>query len=168
MPYTHSFLPLFFLPSRIILQPVMSGEEYCSSSERCSVLKMTALSKGHTVSLERYLSKEFFGANNWNMSVHKYLDDAAKKIICSLLKDLVLLDCPTKPLPMPLVGFQTRIEKAYVVLFVFFGACTVVLGIFLLSICYEDRVTKAERKEASCGNRERPLSAISMQSDDEG
>ena len=101
------------------------------------------------------------------MSVHKYLDDAAKEIICSLLKDLGLLDCPPKPSPPPpLPGFQTPIQKAYVVLFVFFGACTAVLGIFLLSICYEDRVTKAERKEASFANGERPLSTISMQSNE--
>lgn len=161
------YLPVpFLLPSRIILQPLLNAKEYCSSDENCSVLEMAAISKEHTVSLERNLSKTFFGVDNWNMSVHKYLDDAAEEVICS---NSLLLGCPTEPPPThPLPGFHTRIEKAYVVLFVFFGACSVILGIFLLTICYEDKVTKAERKEASCDGRERPLSTLSMQSNDEG
>ena len=105
-----------------------------------------------------------------NSSIHDFMDAQTEQIICQDL-NLKFEPCPEPDTSLP--GFQTRTEKAYVVLFVFFGACSVMLGIVLLAVCYEDRVMKAEGK-ASNGdkmlndNRERPLSGVSTQSDGEG
>lgn len=98
------------------------------------------------------------------------MDVQTEQIVCQDLK-FGFEACPEPDLSLP--GFQTRTEKAYVVLFVFFGACSVMLGIVLLAVCYEDRVMKAEGKASSGdkmlnNNRERPLSGISMQSNEEG
>ena len=97
------------------------------------------------------------------------MDAQTKQIICQDLK-FGFEACP-KP-DSSLKGFQTRTEKAYVVLFVFFGACSVMLGIVLLAVCYEDRVMKAEGKTLSgdkmLHNRDSCLSGISMQSNEEG
>ena len=97
------------------------------------------------------------------------MDAQTEQIVCQDLK-LNFEACPRPDTSLP--GFETRTEKAYVVLFVFFGACSVVLSIVLLAVCYEDRVMKAEEKASSCdkmhSDRDRVLSGISMQSNEEG
>ena len=161
----------FQLPSRIVLQPTFAEDGNCSS---CS----TSICDSGNISasieaLDRNISEVFRGLIKGDSSIHNFFDVEAVKVLCSDSSNWTA--CPQKD-TKPLRGFETRTEKAYVVLFVFFGACSVVLGIVLLSICYEDRLMKAERRLSSSSisgsnhkdyNRERPLSGMSMQSNEE-
>ena len=150
---------------RIILQPSFSGDEqYCYLDGNCSTFDFGSVPAASTEVFEHNINDQFVDLNTGNASIHSFLDEEAKRFICS--GKFIIPFCPEQT-SQPLQGFQTQIEKGYVVLFVFFAACSVVLGIFLLSICYEDRVMKAEMKRSSIDSRERPLSTLSMQSNDE-
>lgn len=154
-----------WFPNRILLQPSFEGEEYCSSSGSCSTFEMAGVSVASIASFEHELYQIFYNSNSTNGSIHGFLDTAANEVLCKI--DNSMCPQPTETLP----GFRTRIEKAYVALFVFFGACSVMLGIVLLSICYEDRVLKAERRASSSNKMfksERSISGVSLQSNDEG
>ena len=156
---------------RVILRPTLDEDEYCSSDGNCSTASISAIVAASSVTFERKISDTFIGLNSrYNSSIHDFMDVQTEQIVCQDLK-FGFEACPEPDLSLP--GFQTRTEKAYVVLFVFFGACSVMLGIVLLAVCYEDRVMKAEGKASSGdkmlnNNRERPLSGISMQSNEEG
>lgn len=160
------------MPRRIVLRPtgILDKDEYCSSFDgNCSNVSISAAS---SVTFERSINDTFSRLNSrYNSSIHGFMDAQTEQIICQDL-NFGFEACPEPDSSLP--GFQSRIEKAYVVLFVFFGACSVMLGIVLLAVCYEDRVMKAEGN-ASTGNkmlnnrsRQRHLSAISMQSNEEG
>ncbi len=45
-----------------------------------------------------------------------------------------------------IVGFNTKIEKSYVVLMMIFAGLSVLFGTVLTCICYEDRLMMSERK----------------------
>ena len=128
---------------------------------------MAAFSTVRTLSLDRKVGEMFLKSN---ASPHDhFLNSTVEKIICS--NDNFSDDefkCPDDG--SPLKGFRTAEEKAYVVLFVGFGALSVVLGIFLLAIFYEDRVIKAERSPLSRKKtieRDRTFSGLSEKSLDE-
>ena len=156
-----------FLPYRIVLQPTLGEDEYCSSDGNCSTLDISNVLAASTVTFERQINTTFGSLNKReNASIHDFLDAQTEQIVCKDLK-FGFESCP-KP-DRSLKGFHTRTEKAYVVLFVFFAACSVMLGIVLLTVCYEDRVMKAEGKASSGGykllnDRDRPLSGVSMES----
>jgi hypothetical protein len=146
--------------------------QYCSSDNNCSAADISDISAASSVTFERKITDTFRGLNNaLNSSVHDFMDAQTEQIICQDL-NFGFGPCPEPDSSLP--GFQTRTEKAYVVLFVFFGACSVMLGIVILAVCYEDRVMKAEGKRPSSGankmlnNRDRCLSGFSMQSNEEG
>ena len=131
---------------------------------------MAAFSTVRTLSLDRKVGNMFLGKDDTPAGVHEYfLDSKVKQIICKTGNfSGHEFDCPDDI--SPLKGFRTPQEKAYVVLFVCFGALSVVLGIFLLAICYEDRVIKAERSPMSrkkSMERDRTLTGLSEQSIDE-
>ena len=161
---------------RIVLRPTtLNEDEYCSFEGNCSTTNISDVLAASTVTFEREINSTFSLLNSRsNSSIHGFMDAQTEQIICQDLK-FGFEACPEPDTSLP--GFQTRIEKAYVVLFVFFGACSVTLGIVLLAVCYEDRVMKAEGKASSSGDRmlrnnnmrrERPLSDFSMQSNEEG
>ena len=157
---------------RIVLRPTFdnndNNDEYCSSDINCSTANISDILAASLVPFERNITATFNGLNGGcNSSVHNFMDAQTKQIICEDLK-FGFEACPRPDSSLP--GFETRTEKAYVVLFVFFGACSVMLGIVLLAICYEDRVMKAEGKLSSgdkmLHNRDRCLSGISVQSEE--
>ena len=157
---------------RIVLRPTFDNDndEYCSSDINCLTANISDILAASLVPFERNINTTFNGLNSrYNFSVHNFIDAQTKQIICEDLK-FGFEACPRPDSSLP--GFETRTEKAYVVLFVFFGACSVMLGIVLLAICYEDRVMKAEGKLSSgdkmLHNRDRCLSGISVQSNEEG
>ncbi len=163
-------------PYRIVLRPTLDDDdEYCSSDNNCSTarnINISDIPAASSVTFERKIADTFRGLNNaLNSSVHNFMDAQTEQIICQDL-NFGFEPCPEPDSSLP--GFQTRTEKAYVVLFVFFGACSVMLGIVLLAICYEDRVMKAEGKQPLSGgnkmlnNRDSCLSGVSMQSNEEG
>ena len=85
--------------------------------------------------------------NNGSSSLHTTLSLAAAEIICS--EDLLLPSCVNETVLEQgdhIVGFETRIEKSYIVLMIFFGGIAVMCGIVLSCIMYEDRLMSAERK----------------------
>lgn len=153
------------------MQPTLDEDEHCSSDRNCSTATVSDILAASSVTFERRVNNTFDGLNTrHNSSIHDFMDTQTEQIICQDLK-FRFEACPERGMSLP--GFQTRTEKAYVVLFVFFGACSVMLGIVLLAVCYEDRVMKAEGKalrgdKMFNNNRERSLSGISMQSNEEG
>ena len=148
----------------------MKGEN-CFLNASCLALKNAAMSANRAVSVDIEVSEIFLKNSKRNTSIHSYyLDSGAVQIICSKFTNISAEFCPgDEPL---LRGFRTPTEKAYVVLFVFFGALSVVLGIFLLTICYEDRVIKGERSRPLASNsktfeRDRIMSDLSVKSNEE-
>ena len=158
------------LVHRIVLRPTLDEDEYCPSDGNCSTASISDVLAAASVTFEHKINATFGRLNSrYNSSIHDFMDAQTEQIICQDL-NFGFEACPEPDSSLP--GFQTRIEKAYVVLFVFFGACSVMLGIVLLVVCYEDRVMKAEGKalhgdKMLNNNRERPLSGISMQSNEE-
>ena len=96
-------------------------------------------------SLQHRIS-EIFNGGNASTSVHTLLSQAANELICS--DKLTLPSCQpdqqNQDQSLRVYGFQTRVERGYIILIIFFASMAIVFGIVVLCICYEDRLMKRE------------------------
>lgn len=91
------------------------------------------------ISLHQSISEAFYA--NSSSSVHALLSESASQLICSPI--FMLASCIDSKI---IVGFNTKIEKSYVVLMMIFAGLSVLFGTVLTCICYEDRLMMSERK----------------------
>ena len=102
---------------------------------------ITALS---ATTLMHNLSRTFYNPSNPYTPVHQILSNAASEIICSA--ELHFPSCTEGRENQLPPGFETMVERAYVIIIIYTNAAAIVLTIVVLSICAEDRKMKGELK----------------------
>jgi len=90
------------------------------------------------------ISRVFYGASNPYTPAHQLLSDAASEIICS--NELEFPSCRLGRRNQLPPGFETRIERVYVIVIIYTSTAAIVLAIVVLCICTEDRKMKGDLK----------------------
>lgn len=97
-----------------------------------------------TATLMHNLSRMFYNPSNPYTPIHQILSNAASEIICSA--ELYFLSCTAGQENQLPPGFETMVERAYVIIIIFTNTAAIVLAIVVLCICSEDRKMKGELK----------------------
>ena len=127
----HTYTGLFCCPSQ--------GSHVRSTSTITP--SITALS---AATLMPNLSRTFYNPSNPYTPVHQILSNAASEIIGSA--ELHFPSCTEGRENQLPPGFETMVERAYVIIIIYTNAAAIVLAIVVLSICAEDRKMKGELK----------------------
>lgn len=90
------------------------------------------------------ISRTFYNPSNPYTPIHQILSNAASEIICSA--ELYFLSCTAGQENQLPPGFETMVERAYVITIIFTGTAAIVLAVVVLCICSEDRKMKGELK----------------------
>ena len=120
---------------RIILLPVPKQPLPTSTVP----LSTSALS---VTTLMHNISRLFYSASNPYTPVHQLLSDSASEIICS--SELEFLSCRVGQQHQLPPGFETTVERVYVIVIIYTGTAAVVLAVVVLCICTEDRRMKGD------------------------
>ena len=141
--YMYIHLHIIIFQCRIILSLSSTGEGTCLP--QLTNASITILSRNV---LTHIITRIFYGNSNIFSSVHLFLSEAAKDLICS--REFMFQSCSDSmqgDVEQVSAGFSSRTERGYVAVIIFTGALCVVLTLVVFCIFRESDVMRRERKE---------------------
>lgn len=120
----------------VLLSP--PRQQQSTSTTTSSITAVSAAILMHNI------SRMFYNPSNPYTPIHQILSNAASEIICSA--ELYFLSCTAGQENQLSPGFETMVERAYVITIIFTSTAAIVLAIIVLCICSEDRKMKGELK----------------------
>ena len=102
---------------------------------------------------------EIYSLFNYGNSIHSILSDAADEVICSRNFSDFRIKCPVA---ITFMGFQTILERVFVILVVIFFSAALFLLVVVISIFSEDRVMKMENSSMDMPKKKKKKSSHSL------